>query len=130
MTDPTPYSVTFGTFGTTVVATGACPQRQPEAARQLEKAGFAYQPDVGMHELPADTHPQDAVLRTEYAADLLSAAGITDLRVDPDLTRWLEQQAQGLAAHTRTPGLPEPGSAPPTASRDPHGGSASPTRTR
>ncbi|MCG6497001.1 hypothetical protein [Kitasatospora sp. A2-31] len=130
MTDTTPSPVIFGTFGTTVVAVGTRPEGHPDAARQLEKAGFAYLPDAGVHELPTGTHPQDAGLRIEFAADLLAADGADGLGIDPDLTRWLEQPARRLAAHTRTPGLPDPGSTPSPTSPAPHGGPASPTRPR
>ncbi|MEV0188480.1 hypothetical protein AB0I39_08100 [Kitasatospora purpeofusca] len=130
MTDTTPSLVTFGTFGTTVAAVGARPERHPDAARQLEKAGFAYRPDAGVHELPAQTHPQDALLRIEFAADLLTAAGVDGLGIDPDLTRLLEQQARHLAAQAHTAGLPGPDGPPAPTPRDPHGGAPSPTRTR
>ncbi|MGW3228594.1 hypothetical protein [Kitasatospora sp. NPDC001095] len=45
--------ITFGTFGTTVVAIGGSPSRRPDAARQLDQAGFTYLREIGMHELPA-----------------------------------------------------------------------------
>ncbi|MFJ6620028.1 hypothetical protein ACIQOW_20945 [Kitasatospora sp. NPDC091335] len=90
------------TFGTTVVAIGGSPNRHSDAACQLEQADFAYLPDLGIHELPAGTHPEDALLRIEYAADLLAAAGHTNLGIDPDLTRWLERQARQTAARAQS----------------------------
>ncbi|GAA2274597.1 hypothetical protein GCM10010430_70750 [Kitasatospora cystarginea] len=94
--------ITFGTFGTTVVAIGARPERRPEAAKALEKAGFAYQPAVGFHELPVGTHPLDAMVRIEYAADLLAASGIGGLGIDPYLTSVFERQAREHPALART----------------------------
>ncbi|GJF32671.1 hypothetical protein KNE206_53710 [Kitasatospora sp. NE20-6] len=122
-------AVSFGAFGTTVVAIGARPGRDPEAARLLAKAGFVYNEEIGLHELPADTHPLDAMLRVEDAADLLTAAGAQDLGADPGLTWWFEQQSRTAAARATTiRATPPP--APP-ANRTPYGGPASPpTRAR
>ncbi|MFJ6137525.1 hypothetical protein [Kitasatospora sp. NPDC092286] len=118
------------TFGTTVVAIGGSPNRRPGAARQLEQAGFTYLPDLGMHELPVGTHPEDALLRIEYAADLLTAAGHTNLGIDPDLTWWLERQARQTAVHaqsTRCTPPPNPTTAVP---KNPGEPTSPQTRTR
>ncbi|MFF2657407.1 hypothetical protein ACFVUH_08575 [Kitasatospora sp. NPDC058032] len=90
-------SISFGALPDqpTVVAIGAS-RDGSLAARLLEKAGFRRLPDLGIHELPADTHPLDAMLRVEDAADRLAAAGFTDLGIDPALTELLVDQAQAL----------------------------------
>ncbi|MER7701656.1 hypothetical protein ABTX81_01980 [Kitasatospora sp. NPDC097605] len=122
--------ITFGTFGTTVVAIGGSPNRRPDAARRLEQAGFTYLPDLGMHELPTDTHPEDALLRIEYAADLLAAAGHTNLGIDPDLTWWLERQARQSAARAQTTRCTPPTSPMTDTPRSPGEPTSPQTRTR
>ncbi|KQV20963.1 MULTISPECIES: hypothetical protein [unclassified Kitasatospora] len=95
VTSGEPPPITFGTFPDrpTVVAIGAS-REDSLAARLLEKAGFHYLPELGIHELPADTHSLDAMLRVEDAADRL-AAGFTNVGIDPAVTTLLD-------AHTRT----------------------------
>lgn len=99
--DPPTDTITFGSaFGDGVIyAIGA---HQPSSRGALTAAGFV---PIGITDhlgLPAGTDPLDAMLRLEYAADLLSSAGFTSIGIGEEVTRNLElAAAQADADATR-----------------------------
>ncbi|WP_055591378.1 hypothetical protein, partial [Peterkaempfera griseoplana] len=89
--DPASTNLAFGADddGVHVVNVHHHPHAQP----LLKRAGFTPHETSEQWVLPDGTHPVDALLRTEYAADLLAQNGLRP-SVDPDFHNALPQATE------------------------------------